>query len=207
MRRKELLMIFAVLMLPLFLVAAEAPGIAVVNLERVFNEFYKSRIAEDAIKEQAEVYRSYMLRQNDELRKLTEEARTARSDALNLALSEEEQKQAGEKADQLETAVREKRAEIELYARGRSDDMRRLESKKRAEIMEEILVEVRRRAAAEGFSYVFDSSGQTMNMQPSVLVFPDSADITDGVITELNRSAIAPREQDKVATPANSSGE
>lgn len=207
MRRKELLMIFAVLMLPLFLVAAEAPGIAVVNLERVFNEFYKSRIAEDAIKEQAEVYRSYMLRQNDELRKLTEEARTARSDALNLALSEEEQKQAGEKADRLETAVREKRAEIELYARGRSDDMRRLESKKRAEIMEEILVEVRRRAAAEGFSYVFDSSGQTMNMQPSVLVFPDSADITDGVITELNRSAIAPREQDKVATPANSSGE
>lgn len=207
MRRKELLMIFAVLMLPLFLVAAEAPGIAVVNLERVFNEFYKSRIAEDAIKEQAEVYRSYMLRQNDELRKLTEKARTARSDALNLALSEEEQKQAGEKADRLETAVREKRAEIELYARGRSDDMRRLESKKRAEIMEEILVEVRRRAAAEGFSYVFDSSGQTMNMQPSVLVFPDSADITDGVITELNRSAIAPREQDKVATPANSSGE
>ena len=207
MRRKELLMIFAVLMLPMFLVAAEAPGIAVVNLERVFNEFYKSRIAEDAIKEQAEVYRSYMLRQNDELRKLTEEARTARSDALNLALSEEEQKQAGEKADRLETAVREKRAEIELYARGRSDDMRRLESKKRAEIMEEILVEVRRRAAAEGFSYVFDSSGQTMNMQPSVLVFPDSADITDGVITELNRSAIAPREQDKVATPANSSGE
>ena len=173
--------------------AAGTPAIAVVNLEKVFKEFYKSRIAEDAIKEQAEVYRSYMLRQNEALHKLVEEARRARADALNLALSADEQKNAREKADKLEARVAEKRAEIELYARGRADDMRQLETRKRAEIMTEIMVEVRKRAAAEGFVYVFDSSGQTMNMQPAVLVFPQSADITDGVITELNRSAITPR--------------
>lgn len=205
--RELLLKISVVLALPLLLGAADAPAIAVVNLETVFKEFYKSRIAEDAIKEQAEVYRSYMLRQNDELRKLAEEARSARSDALNLALAAEDQERAREKADQLEASAREKRAEIELYARGRADDMRRLEVKKRAEIMEEIMVEVRRRAAAEGFIYVLDSSGQTMNMQPAVLVFPKSADITGGVVAELNRSAIVPRRYEPKPTPKNSSGE
>ena len=189
MRRLTVILAIAAAM-PLWLAAAGTPAIAVVNLEKVFKEFYKSRIAEDAIKEQAEVYRSYMLRQNETLRKLVEEARRARADALNLALSSDEQKSAREKADKLEARVAEKRAEIELYARGRADDMRQLETKKRAEIMAEIMIEVKKRAAAEGFVYVFDSSGQTMNMQPAVLVFPQSADITDGVITELNRTAI-----------------
>ncbi|WP_187144194.1 OmpH family outer membrane protein [Victivallis vadensis] len=47
---------------------------AVVNLEKVFQEYYKSRIAEDAIKQQAEVFRNSMMRLNEELRTLKEEA-------------------------------------------------------------------------------------------------------------------------------------
>ena len=54
--------------------------------------------------------------------------------------------------------------------------------------MADIYKEIDRRAAAEGFNFIFDSSGKTLNEQPMVLRFPASCDLTEVVIRELNRS-------------------
>jgi len=64
-----------------------------------------------------------------------------------------------------------------------------MENRKRKEIMADIRAEIRRRAAAEGYNFVFDRSGRTMNDQPTLLVSPPKADLTDSVIRELNRTA------------------
>ena len=66
--------------------------------------------------------------------------------------------------------------------------MRRLEIVKRAEILKEIRAEIRKRAAAEGYDFVFDCSGRTMNDQPTVLHYPERNNITNSVIRELNRT-------------------
>ena len=70
--------------------------------------------------------------------------------------------------------------------------LRELERTKRAEIVEDIRKAVRRRAAAEGYRYVFDSSGRTLNEQPALLVYPDNCDLTTVVIEDLNRTAVRP---------------
>ena len=168
--------------------AAENGRIGVVNLEKIFREYYKSRIAEDAIKQQAEVYRTYLMRLNDQLRSLPEEARTARLNSQNLALSEAERKTAVETADTKARQVTQKEAEIKLYASEGSASLRRVEQQKRESIMAEIHQEIRRRAAAEGYAFVLDSSGKTMNEQPTLLIYPKASDFTDAVLTELNRT-------------------
>ena len=118
--------------------AAENGRIGVVNLEKIFREYYKSRIAEDAIKQQAEVYRTYLMRLNDQLRTLKEEARAARLNSQNLALSEADRKAAVEKADAKARQVSQKEAEIELYATEGSASLRKVEQQKREAIMAEI---------------------------------------------------------------------
>ena len=55
-----------------------AAKIAVVDLEKIFREFYKSRIAEDAIKQQAAAYRKYVEKLSVELNRLKQEMQTAR---------------------------------------------------------------------------------------------------------------------------------
>ena len=165
-----------------------AAKIAVVDLEKIFREFYKSRIAEDAIKQQASAYRKYVERLNAERSQLLREAQTARSNALNIALSPEEKQNAERLAEEKSKAVREKEAEIKLFVQERSRDMRRMESLKRADILKEIRSEIRKRAVAEGYDFVFDCSGKTMNDQPSVLHYPHENNITDSVIRELNRT-------------------
>ena len=169
--------------------------IAVIDLERVFREYYRSRIAEEVIRQQAAAYRTYLARLNEELRKLADAARTAQSNALNIALAPAEKQKVEQEAIAARNAVREKEAEIKLFVEERSSDMRRLESTKRAEIMTEIRREVAKRASAEGFDFVIDRSGKTMNDQPALLVYPERCDITNSVLRELNRSRSQPEKK------------
>lgn len=184
-RKVFLLLLFAAVFITFESAAAK---IAVVDLEKIFREFYKSRIAEDAIKQQASAYRKYADRLNVELQELVRVAQSARSTALNIALSPAEKQKAEQIAEEKNKAARAKEAEIKLFIQERTRDMRRLEMVKRAEILKEIRAEIRKRAAAEGYDFVFDCSGRTMNDQPTVLHYPEKNNITNSVIRELNRT-------------------
>ena len=182
----KLLVLFA--LVSVVSAGAETQRFAVVNLEKVFREYYKSRIAEDAIKQQAEVYRNYLVKQNSQLIQLKRESEQLQKDAQNPALAEAERTKLGAEAVVKAREVAAREAELQLYAAECTRIMREMEQKKREEIMADIYKEIDRRAAAEGFNFIFDSSGKTLNEQPMVLRFPASCDLTEVVIRELNRS-------------------
>ena len=198
---KKLFAVLLVCISALAPVLGAAERIAVVDLERVFREYYKSRIAEENLRTQGETYRAYLLQLNDQRAKLIEAVRKAKFDAQSYALSAAEREKAERKAAELEAQLNEKTSEIKLYAESSGKSLRELERKKRAEIMEDIRKCIRRRAAAEGYLYIFDSSGRTMNKQPAILVFPDSCDITKVVIEDLNRTAVKPHPPKPVSKP------
>ena len=83
---KKNLFVFGAMLLALFSYAGTS-NIAVVDLEKVFREYYKSKIAEDQIRRQAGAYRSYLERLNTQLKEAQTNAANARADALNLGLS------------------------------------------------------------------------------------------------------------------------
>ena len=182
----KLLVLFA--LVSVVSAGAETQRFAVVNLEKVFREYYKSRIAEDAIKQQAEVYRNYLVKQNSQLIQLKRESEQLQKDAQNPALAEAERTKLGAEAVVKAREVAAREAELQVYAAEGTRIMREMEQKKREEIMADIYKEIDRRAAAEGFNFIFDSSGKTLNEQPMVLRFPASCDLTEVVIRELNRS-------------------
>lgn len=166
-----------------------AENIAVVNLEKVFREYYKSGIAEQFIRQRAESLRTYLAQMNTQLESLRADARKSGTEALNMALRDDERTRARTKAAEAARKVKAKEAEIELYIQESSRDMRELENKKRAEIMNDISAAVKRRAASHGFTFVLDSSGKSFNNQPVVLYHSGNKDLTDVIIRDLNRSA------------------
>ena len=64
---------------------------------------------------------------------------------------------------------------------------KQLETQKRDDILAEITKEVKRRATLEGYTLVVDKSGKTLNGIPSIIYYSSTADITEPVLTELNR--------------------
>ena len=175
--------------------AAPAPGqrIAVIDMEKVFKEYYKSGIAEEVIKERAEAARLYLGQLTRQLEQLRAESRRLETNARNMALDPAKKQQAEGEALEAARKVRDKETEIQLYVRERKQEMDDLERRKRAEIIADIRAEIKRRATAEGYDWVLDSSGMTTNMQPAVLLFPAKNDISAAVIRELNRTAAKPK--------------
>lgn len=166
--------------------------IAVVDLDRVFKSYYKSRIAEDFLNQQAEAARTYMSQLNSQLESLRAEARRLGTNALNPALNDQARKKAADDADAALAKVKSKETEISLYANERRREFMRLQQEKRDAIVKDIRQEIKRRAAAGNYAFVLDSSGKTTSGLPAVVAFPAKHDISDEVIRELNRTASKP---------------
>ena len=122
-----------------------AERIAVVDLDKVFREYYKSRIAEETIRAQNESYRGYLVQLNDRREKLAEEARVAAFNSRNMALAPEEMRRARAAAARAEAALKALESELASYQENMVKSLRELERTKRAEILEDIRKSVRRR--------------------------------------------------------------
>lgn len=177
------------------LTAAEGTRIATVNLEKAFNGYYKTKIIDQDFTEQSKVYRNYIARQAEQLRKSELDFRKKLDASLNAALAPAERKRRQEEVQTMERDLKMRRAELEQYAADRAKALQESARKERKKVIEEIRAEIRRRAAIEGYALVLDLSALSTNETNVVLYSIDALDITDKVLTELNRSAKAPAAQ------------
>ena len=176
------------LLAPFFLAGAEF-RVATVDLEKVFNSYYKTKIIDNEFQEQSNVYRNYIARQAELLRKDELQSRKLLDSSANLALSAEEREKRRQEAARLEEQLRTRRAELEQYAAERAKALQESAANERRKVIDEIRDEVRRRAAIGGYQLVLDSSGRSFNDTSIVLYSVPAIDLTEQAITELNRGA------------------
>lgn len=182
-----------VLCLALPLGAAEQK-IGVIDMEKVFNSYYKTKIAEEALNRQRDIYVEYINKMQEEYRKLNESFVTARDGAQNIGLEASEREKFRTRAEELSRELMLKRSEIETYAAAREKDFMALERKKNDEIVQDITREVSRRATLENYTLVLDCSGKNSNAISPVVFCSPGYDLTEKVITELNRGNMPVKE-------------
>ena len=179
---------FLLTMLP----ALAADNIAVVDLEKVFKSYYRTRIIDQDFAEQSKVYRNYIARQAESLKKDEAEFRAKLNSSMNIALAPAEREKRQEEVKTLERKLKMRRAELEQYAADRARALRESAAKERSKVIEEIRSEIRRRAVIEGYTLVLDRSARSTSDTAMVLYCADALDITGKVIEELNRGAEKP---------------
>lgn len=194
--KNRLKFIFAMLLLLGAGMLRAEDRIGVVDLEKVFREYHKSRAVEEFINQRAGAARNYLKQMQQQLAQLRTEMHKLGTNAGNPALSASELAEAKRLADDAIRKVKAKEAEMEMYTSRISREIRDLETKKRAEIIADINAEVRRRAGARGFNFVIDSSGKTLNQMPALIVSPADRDMTAEVIRELNRTAVVKKSKE-----------
>lgn len=193
----ELIMFCRKLILALFLFvsgatmlrAAVPQKIATVDLTRLFKEYYRTKIIEQDFNEQSKVYRNYIARQAETLRKSETEYRRKVDESLNVALAPAEREKRRSEVQNMERELKRRRAELEQYASGKARELQKAAADQRNKVVEEIRAEISRRAAVEGYSIVLDKSARSTSNAAIVLYSADALDITEKVLTELNRGA------------------
>ena len=166
--------------------------IAVVDLTKLFKEYYRTKIIEQDFNEQSKVYRNYIARQADTLRKNEAEYRQKLDASLNVALAPAEREKRRAEVRAMEQELKRRRAELEQYASDRAQALQKSAAEQRLKVIEEIRSEIRRRATLEGYTIVLDKSAKSTSDAAIVLYSADALDITERVLTELNRGAGKP---------------
>ena len=167
--------------------AASAQKIAVVDLEKVFKDYYKTPQIEELLKKQQQVFQDYLVKKNESAMELDKKFRTAFDRSQNITLSQEERKKATAEAEKITQDIQVIRTEMQTYAQAKQDDLMKLATLKRNEVLQEITETLKQLAINQGYDLVLDLSAKSASAVPVVLYSKNNVDLTLEVITILNK--------------------
>lgn len=162
--------------------------IAVVDIQKIFSGYDKTKALELKINEQVKVYQEYAAKLLQEYRTIESECKRLRDDSMNLTLSEAERESRKRSFISKSEELKRKELEINEYNRSRQKLLKEQFDKKRAEVIAEIRQVISNKCMLEGWTMALDKSGVTLNDMPVVLYSISSVDITKSVLDDLNRA-------------------
>lgn len=162
--------------------------IAVVDMQKVFSGYDKTKTLELQMNEQVKVYQEYAAKLLQEYRTIESECKRLRDDSMNLTLSEAERESRKRSFLSKTEDLKRKEQEINEYNRSRQKLLKEQFDKKRAEVIAEIRQVVSNKCMLEGWTMALDKSGVTLNDLPIVIYNVSSIDITQAVLDDLNRA-------------------
>lgn len=189
------LLLFGLLTAPAF----GQSRMATVDLRKLFDNYWKTKQADAALKERAgELDKSHkdML---DDWKKAKDDYAKLLADANDGAVSSEEKDRRKKAAEDKLKDIKDLEDNIkqfELQARTSLDEQRR---RMRENILGEIRTALNAKAKAGNFAMVVDVAAQTINETPVILFSAGENDLTDGVLSQLNAGAPVelPKSDDK----------
>ena len=182
--------ILAALMLALTMTAglrAAELKIAVIDMQKAFQEYEKTKTIEIKLNQQMEVFKEYSNQLNQQYQNLRKQYESARDDSQNIAFSSAERENKRQKAQQLYESLKLKEQEMTSYTESRKTQIRDMYTKLRGEVVDEIRKAVHNKAVIEGYTIVLDQSGESLNDVGFVIYVQPGLDITDAIIQDLNR--------------------
>lgn len=182
-----------ILTLVIFLTAsanfAEEQKNAVVDMEKVFKGYYKTKINSAKFKKQAATFKDYADKLAESQLKLEEEFRTLRDASQNIAFSENERESKRLAARDKYRQLQAKQAELQQYDREKSAQLKEQYDNMRKELLTEIRKNIAKYAKENKYSMVLDSSGKSINDIPLIIYYQTSMDISDIILERINKGA------------------
>jgi len=162
---------------------------AVVSMERVFDEYYQTKTANDLLQarlDQAETKRRKLL---TKVRALKAEVKTLNTEGYDSSLSSAEQEKKKRLAEKKYIEYRDTEEKLIEFDKTCQKEFGTQMRKTQQRLVKEIRETIKRYIKGKGIILVFDSSGKTMNSVETIVYFDHALDITDDIITMLNKNA------------------
>ncbi len=163
--------------------------IAILDLKKIFDEYYKTRIADAAIKEEAASLDKDRKSLTDQYQKLADDYKKALEDANNQAISFDEREKRKKSAEGKLIEINDIEQSIKQFDRTAKGNLEEKQTIARQKILKEIQTIVNNKAKAGGYALVIDSAAEAMSRTSVVLYTNGQDDLTPSVLKELNANA------------------
>jgi len=181
---------FTVLIFTCAILSASAQGkVAIVDLRKVFDDYYKTKAADAQLKDHAADLAKESKAYMEQYQKASEDYKKLLDEANNQAVSSDEREKRKKSAEGKLVEIK----ELETTIRQFENSARTTLEEKKRQMREKILAAIRdiinTKAKAAGYSMVIDTAAESVNQTPVVIYHNGDNDITAAVLQELNASA------------------
>lgn len=161
--------------------------IVFVNMEKVFSEYYKTKLADAQLKTQADSFKAERKTLVADFQVKQDKFNKLRDEAQNTALSEDARNKKRNEAETMLADIRDTEAKIRRYDDSKQKELDDQSRRMRKDIVKEIREHLTGYARSQGYAAVFDSSGDSMNLVPLTLYSDPTTDITEAIVGLLNK--------------------
>ncbi len=162
--------------------------VGVVDMNKVFAGYYKTKDAESKINDAREVAKKELDDRMDSHKTMVSEITDLNKKLDAPALSATAKTDLGKKRDDKIAQVHDLEREIQEFKGSREKQLQEQAVRMRNQIVEEIMKLVNDKVKSDNYDLVFDKSGQSLNGVQIVLYSADKMEFSDDIIASLNKT-------------------
>ena len=174
-----------------FNAGAAEQKIAIIDLQGVFTNFFKTKIADAAIRDEAGALDKDRKALTDQYQKLTEDYKKALDDASNQAISADERDKRKKTAEGRLIDINDLEQQIKQFDRTARGNLEEKQRMAREKILVQIKSVIATKAQAGKYTLVLDTAGEGLSRTSVVFYNNGENDITAEVLKALNADAPA----------------
>ena len=163
--------------------------IATVDLKKLFDNYYKTKLAQAAIQERITQLDQDEKSMKDDLKKNGDAYQQLLEEANDQALSADERDRRKQSAADKLRDLQASKAAIDQFDRQAQVTLGEQRQRMRGNILTEIKAAVDTKAKAGGYNLVFDTAAETVNGTMTIVYTSGDNDLTDAVLSQLNAGA------------------
>ena len=162
--------------------------VGLVDMNKVFSEYYKTKDAENRINEARASAKKELDDRMDSYKKNLDAINKLNEDLNKSELSKEKKDAASKQRDDKIAETKNLEREITEFRNTREKQLQEQAVRMRNGIVDEITKLVQDRVRSGGYDLVLDKSGSSLNGVPIVLYSKDADDFSEDIIKELNKN-------------------
>ena len=177
--------------------------IGTIDLQKVFQNYWKRTQAEAALKERGTAM-------DKELKGFVDDYNKTKEEYTKLITTSQDQSKTQEERDKSKTAAESKLLElktsentIRTYEENAKDQLDSQKKRMRDGLLQDIQGVINAKAKSSGYTLVIDTSAESFNQTPTVLYSNGENDMTDMILKQLNAGAPAEAPKDTTDKPAD----
>src|SRR6266478_3033210 len=163
--------------------------IATVDLRKLFDNYWKTKQADSALKDRAADMEKEHKNMLDDWKKAKEDYQGLLGSANDQAVSTEERERRKKSAEDKLKYIKETEDTIAQYERQARSTLDEQKKRMRDNILGEIRTAVNAKAKSSGFLLVFDTAAESANGTPVILFSGNDNDMTETILAQLNAGA------------------
>ncbi len=163
-----------------------AETVAFINMEKVFNDYYKTVTENIKFEETRQKFVTALTVLQGEFENTRQEYEKAIADAENDLLSDSARAEAAQKVRVLEARLEQKHDETLEFRQNGLAEIEGNQQQATQLLIDDLQAQLTKYAAERGLEMVYETSGRTMNRVPVLLVYPKEKEITEAFIKQVN---------------------